>query len=155
MATGWIRDYAANRRPEICFYEDLWTDHRTIYDRISKSVFDDGRGFYNLLLGISDDEKTPSDDVLLQEWCEEQFEKSLIGDKVLVLPGFAATVSYRDLKGLSTKERRKQGKRGGLIGMIFVAGILLREGSRALDALGETLPDWIDVEVCSPHYTPP
>ena len=53
------------------------------------------------------------------------------------LPGGAAAV------GLGVKERRRQGKKGGVLGLILITAFVIPENTTMADGLGGQLPDWL------------
>ena len=53
------------------------------------------------------------------------------------LPGGAAAI------GLGVKERRRQGKKGGVLGLIPIAAFVIPENTSMADGLGGQFPDWL------------
>lgn len=65
------------------------------------------------------------------------------------MPGAAAAL------GLAKSQRTQQGKRGGVIGMIFIAAFLVPEGVSCAGLQGGNLPAWILLDkVSSPSNNP-
>ena len=100
----------------------------------------------------------PSDPTLADAAANSQHvrEKSVLplvedeGKEVVVLmhsyggvPGSAA------VKGLGRSARAKDGKKGGVIGLIHVSGFVLAHGISVTDGTGGQLPAWVkENEVC-------
>ena len=70
-------------------------------------------------------------------------------DIVLVMHGYSSVVASAAAKGLSKAERVKQGKRAGIIGQIFIAGLLMKGGNNVSvkDAFGSSYPPLCPDEV--------
>ena len=64
------------------------------------------------------------------------------------LPGAAAA------KRLSKAERKKEGNKGGIVGLVFITALVAREGNSLEWMVGGKLDDWVDADVCLPlpHY---
>lgn len=68
-------------------------------------------------------------------------------DVVLVMHSYGGCPGGAAAKGLSKSERRSEGRQGGVIGLVFIAAFLAREGDSLLSALGGKLHPWITVNV--------
>ena len=73
--------------------------------------------------------------IKMREQLEAQCEEGK--ELVLIMHGMGAVKAGEAAKGLSTTERRAQKKRGGVIGLIAIAGVLAAEGQNAVTAIGE------------------
>lgn len=70
------------------------------------------------------------------------------GKDVIVLShSYGGFVGGAAAKGLSKSERAAEGKEGGVVGLIFVAAFLGKEGQDLLGAVGGTPDPRIDVDV--------
>lgn len=68
-------------------------------------------------------------------------------DVVLALHSYGGSPGGAAAKGLSKSERSSQGRQGGIIGLIFIAAFLAREGDSLLSALGGKWDSWVMVNV--------
>ena len=68
-------------------------------------------------------------------------------DVILVMHSYGGLPGGAAAKGLSKSERRSEGQPGGVIGLVFLAAFLAREGDTLLSALGGELDDWITSNV--------
>ena len=48
---------------------------------------------------------------------------------------YGGVVASQSLKGWTVKERRAAGRSGGVLGVIYVAALVLEEGQRIMDVL--------------------
>ena len=60
---------------------------------------------------------------------------------LLVMHSYGGVPGSAAAKRLSTVERRQQGLKGGVIGQVFVAAMVLEEGDTLLSSLGGEWPD--------------
>ncbi|GKZ38829.1 hypothetical protein AbraIFM66950_011352 [Aspergillus brasiliensis] len=65
------------------------------------------------------------------------------------MPGAAAAL------GMAKSQRVKQGKRGGVIGMVFIAAFLVPEGVSCAGLQGGSLPPWILLDKPTPNLNVP
>ena len=72
-------------------------------------------------------------------------------DVVLVLHGYGASPGAAAAVGLSKKERANQDRKGGVIGLVVVAGFVFAEGETLFGRLGGKFEPWhvVDVRLCS------
>ena len=75
-------------------------------------------------------------------------------DVVLLMHSSSSVPGSAAAKGLSKPERLSQGKSTGVIGQIFVAAMLGREGQTIMDLLGGKLPPHIVLDVSVISYLP-
>lgn len=68
-------------------------------------------------------------------------------DVVLVMHSYGGLPGGAAAKGLSKSERESQGLPGGVIGLVFLAAFLAREGDSLVSALGGRLDPWITPKV--------
>ena len=68
-------------------------------------------------------------------------------DVVLAMHSYGGCVGGAAAKGLSKSERRSEGRQGGVIGLVFIAAFLAREGDSLLSALGGKFDPWVTVNV--------
>lgn len=68
-------------------------------------------------------------------------------DVVLVMHSYGGLPGGAAAKGLSKSERGSEGQPGGVIGLVFLAAFLAREGDSLLGALGGKLDPWITSNV--------
>lgn len=75
-------------------------------------------------------------------------------DVLLVLHSYGGIGGAAAAKGLSKVEREKEGKQGGIVGLVLFAAFVAREGDSLEQMVGGKLPDWIDTNVPSrmPSY---
>ena len=71
---------------------------------------------------------------------------------VLIACSYGGSPGAAAAKGLSKAERKTTGKKGGLIGLIFIAALLAEEGLSLKQAVGGQFNDWVIVNV---HNFPP
>ncbi|KAL3465554.1 hypothetical protein BJX64DRAFT_56032 [Aspergillus heterothallicus] len=76
-------------------------------------------------------------------------------DILLVLHSYAGMPGAAAAKGLSKRERAKQGKRGGVVGMVFIAAFIVPEGVSCAGLQGGELPEWILLDKPQPHLNVP
>jgi hypothetical protein len=70
------------------------------------------------------------------------------------LTGWGGIPTTTSLEGLSKAERNEQGYANGVIKLTFVSSFVLPEGASLVDAIGGSLPPWVDVlevQVLPPH----
>lgn len=80
----------------------------------------------------------------------EQMLLPLLGDGkdvVLVMHSYGGIPGGAAAKGLSQSERKSQGLPGGVIGLVFLAAFLAREGDTLVSVLGERPHPWITANV--------
>ncbi|KAG7005883.1 hypothetical protein G7Y79_00017g042650 [Physcia stellaris] len=74
---------------------------------------------------------------------------------VVLMHSYGGAPGSMAARGLSVEERRREGRRGGVLGMIFVCGVLVREGVTVRDVLGGgRFEEWI-VRYKPAHRQPP
>lgn len=73
-------------------------------------------------------------------------------DILLVLHSYGGLPGSAAAKDFSKSERTKQGKKGGIIGLVLMAALLAREGDSLEQMMGGKLHGWVAVDVC---HTPP
>jgi hypothetical protein len=64
-------------------------------------------------------------------------------DVVLVMHSYAGMPAAAAAVGLSKLERKKEGKSGGIIGLIFIGAFIVAEGLSCAGLQGGNLPPWI------------
>ncbi|KAL2829289.1 hypothetical protein BDW59DRAFT_142441 [Aspergillus cavernicola] len=73
--------------------------------------------------------------------------RSLVEDEgrdiVLVMHSYAGMPGAAAAKGLGKVERKREGRSGGVLGMVFIAAFLVPEGASCAGLQGGSLPDWI------------
>ena len=139
----------AYKRTKINIFTDAWVKE-SVYFSLLCQVLLHGELFSIAPFPIWTKDQGVTDMVkYIQMLCEGDIEAT--GQyQILVLPGFVDIPGCAAVKGLSTTERRKEGKVGG-IGIIFIAGVLAKKGESALDWIGGN-PDFIEVVVRSPSH---
>ncbi len=68
-------------------------------------------------------------------------------DMLLVMHSYGGCPGSAAAKGLSKKERTATGRSGGVIGLVFLAGFLFKEGDSLFSRLGGKLAAWHVVDV--------
>lgn len=68
-------------------------------------------------------------------------------DVVLVMHSYGGLPGGAAAKGVSKSERTSEGLLGGVIGLVFIAAFLAREGDSLLSALGGKLDAWVTSNV--------
>jgi hypothetical protein len=74
-------------------------------------------------------------------------------DLVLVVHSYGGLVGSAASKGLSKSEREAEGKEGGIVGLVWIAAFIPKEGDSLLHLVGGTHPAWLIADVRSSHYT--
>lgn len=69
-------------------------------------------------------------------------------DVLLVLHSYGGIPGAAAAKGLSKAEREKVGQEGGIVGLVLIVAIVVREGDSLEQMAGGKLHDWIDLDVC-------
>ena len=64
-------------------------------------------------------------------------------DVVLIMHSYGGMPSAAAASGISKQERQASGKPGGVVGLIFVAASLAKEGQAQADVLGGQLAPWV------------
>jgi pimeloyl-ACP methyl ester carboxylesterase len=74
-------------------------------------------------------------------------------DVVLVMHSYGGIPGSAAAKGLSKEDREKEGKKGGIIGLVYISSFAIEEGQSLISAAGGELSPWCIVEVCTlfPH----
>ena len=70
-------------------------------------------------------------------------------DVVLAMHSYGGMPGPVAAKGLSKTERLAAGKRGGIIGLVFLSVLVAFEGKSLVTYIGGELPGWITQEVSS------
>lgn len=68
-------------------------------------------------------------------------------DVLMVMHSYGGCPGAAAAKGLSTKERKADGKTGGIIGLIFIAAFLLHQGECVFNCVGGKWEPWHCVDV--------
>lgn len=68
-------------------------------------------------------------------------------DVVLVTHSYGGVVGTEASKGLSKSERRKNGKEGGLIRLVYLTAVVPTLGNSLADLMGTLIPSYIGFEV--------
>ncbi|KAL2857182.1 alpha/beta-hydrolase [Aspergillus pseudoustus] len=76
-------------------------------------------------------------------------------DLLLVLHSYAGMPGAAAATGLSKSERVRQDKRGGVVGMVFIAAFIVSEGISCSGLQGGDLPGWILLDKPQPHLNVP
>ncbi len=75
-------------------------------------------------------------------------------DVVLIMHSYGGVPGSSAARGLSKAQRSKDGKKGGVVGLIYVSGFVLPGGASVADGQGGQLPSWVKQnEVRSPSST--
>ena len=75
-------------------------------------------------------------------------------DILLVMHGYGGCPGGMAATGLSKKQRSAEGLKGGVVGLVFVAGFLLNEGESVFSKLGGKFEPWHVVDVSLLQITP-
>ncbi|KAJ0419320.1 Alpha/beta hydrolase fold-1 [Aspergillus carlsbadensis] len=76
-------------------------------------------------------------------------------DILLVLHSYAGMPGAAAARGLSKSERVRQGKSGGVVGMVFIAAFIVPEGVSCSGLQGGNLPSWILLDKPLPNLNVP
>ncbi len=76
-------------------------------------------------------------------------------DILLVLHSYGGLPGCAAAKGLSKSQRAKEGKKGGIIGLVLIAALVAREGDSLQKMVGGQLHDWVKQEVSLPTCRSP
>lgn len=68
-------------------------------------------------------------------------------DVVLLMHSYGGCPGGAAAKGLSKSERRAAGQKGGIIGLVFLAAFLARDGDSLLSAAGGKWDSWVLADV--------
>lgn len=74
-------------------------------------------------------------------------------DVVLVMHSYAGMPAAAAASGLSKTKRMKEAKKGGIIGLVFIAAFLVPEGLTCAGLQGGKLPHWIIQDKVSETYS--
>lgn len=70
------------------------------------------------------------------------------GNDVIVIPhSWGGIITGSALVGYGKSEREKEGKKGGVVKVAYIAAFILPEGVCLLDAI-PGIPEWWDIKVC-------
>ena len=64
-------------------------------------------------------------------------------DVVIVMHSYGGVPGSSAARGLSKVQRSKKGENGGVVGLIYVSGIVLPSGASVADGVGGQLPAWV------------
>lgn len=64
-------------------------------------------------------------------------------DVVLVMHSYGGIPGSVAAHGLDKVQRMKEGRQGGVLGLIFVSGFVVGEGASVADGQGGSLPPWV------------
>jgi len=73
---------------------------------------------------------------------------------VMVMHSYGGSPGGAAANGLSKVERTAAGKTGGIIGLVFIAALLVQEGTSLLTAVGGTFNPWVEVNTPPGYLTP-
>jgi pimeloyl-ACP methyl ester carboxylesterase len=76
-------------------------------------------------------------------------------DIVLIAHSYGGSPASAAAHRLSKTERASQGLKGGIIGLIFIAGFVAPEGASLRDVCGGQFHPWVQVNVCRLLYPDP
>jgi pimeloyl-ACP methyl ester carboxylesterase len=68
-------------------------------------------------------------------------------DIVLVMHSYGGLPGSDSAKGLLKRDRKAEGKQGGITHLVYIAAFLLAEGQCSAECLPKELPDWVRVDV--------
>jgi pimeloyl-ACP methyl ester carboxylesterase len=68
-------------------------------------------------------------------------------DIILVMHSYGGLPGSDSAKGLLKRDRKAEGKQGGITHLVYIAAFLLAEGQSLAECLPKELPDWVHVEV--------
>lgn len=75
-------------------------------------------------------------------------------DVVLAAHSYGGVPACQTVSGLEKSKRANGGKKGGVVHVLFIAALLVEEGTALVDALGGGLPPWAEAEVtCLPIFS--
>ena len=86
---------------------------------------------------VAGDSQSIRDNVLVPLIEEQGKEVVLVMHSYGGMPGSVAS------NGLGKTQRTQEGKRGGVLGLVFVSGFVLQEGASVADGQGGSLPAWV------------
>ena len=64
-------------------------------------------------------------------------------DIMVVMHSYGGMPGSVAAKGLGKVQRMQEGKKGGVVGLVFISGFVLAEGASVADGMGGALPDWV------------
>ena len=68
-------------------------------------------------------------------------------DIVMVMHSYGGECGGQAVMGLTKAERKREGKKGGIIGLIYMTAFMIPRGRSLTDAMGGVLPRWITLDV--------
>ena len=72
-------------------------------------------------------------------------------DVIVLMHSYGGVPGSGAAKGLGKGQRKEQGKKGGVVGLIYISGFVLPEGASVADGQGGQLPECVmQDEVCRP-----
>ncbi|KAL9120726.1 MAG: hypothetical protein Q9187_002714 [Circinaria calcarea] len=74
---------------------------------------------------------------------------------VIIMHSYGGMPGSVAAKGLGEKQRRKEGKLGGVLGLIFITAFVIQEGASVADGQGGNLPPWVKVDDPRPGFSLP
>lgn len=99
---------------------------------------------------VAADSRSIRDNVLYPLVEEDGKEVVIIMHSYGGMPGSVAA------KGLGERQRRKDGKPGGVLGLIFISAFVIQEGASVADGQGGNLPPWVlQDDVSLPVFSTP
>jgi pimeloyl-ACP methyl ester carboxylesterase len=71
-------------------------------------------------------------------------------DVIVMMHSYGGMYGSQAVQGLSKRERKKSGKQGGVVSLVYVSAVTPLEGQSTLDMMGtdaQHLPSWVDYNV--------
>ena len=85
---------------------------------------------------------TPQEDSAALRRCVLELIDNESQDIVILAHSYGGVVTGGAVTGLSTTARSSEGKKGGVLGLIYMAAIICPERKSMIDIQGRPYPDW-------------
>lgn len=73
-------------------------------------------------------------------------------DVLMLMHSYAGMPGAGAATGLSNRVRQRQGKKGGVVGLVMISGFLVPEGLSCAGSMGGSLPPWIAQDEVSAYF---
>lgn len=138
---------ASTQKPTIVFIPGAWHSPEYFSGVISALQ---GQGYSCVTVSLPSVGQPGASATVADDAVAIQKVTSKIADEgkemIIAMHSYGGIPGTESAKGLVKADREKEGKQGGIVGLVYLAAFLLPEGASLVSFLGG-LPDWIKFDV--------
>lgn len=136
----------ASAKPVLVFIPGAWHTPECFTDVINKlkAYGYEAHALHLPSVGGADTTTAIDDTIFIQNITASLAEEGK--DILIIMHSYGGIPGTESAKGLIKKERESAGKKGGVVGLVYLTAFLVAEG-QSLGSFLEDTPDWVTFEV--------